>query len=161
MSHLKFKQYLLHVCAYVCIYFAGGGSVCVLVVQSCPTFCDPMDCSPTGSSVHEILQASKLEWVAIPFSRGSSCPRDQIWVSRITSIFFTIWTTREAQGATPFIRISKEPIVTTLPPKLKNYWQGVSLASHVDSRTMVEVGSFPSPIVMSESGFGITSQGSS
>ena len=40
--------------------------------QSCPTLCDPMGCSPTGSSVHGILQARILEWVAFPFSRGSS-----------------------------------------------------------------------------------------
>ena len=144
-------------CAYVLLEW----EVCVLVAQSCPTLCDLRDCSPIGSSVHGILQASKLEWVAIPFSRGSSYPRDQIWASQITSRFFTTCTTRKAQGSTPFIRISKEPIVTTLPPKLKNYWQGFSLPSHGDSRTVVEVGSFPSPIVMSESGFGITSQGSS
>ena len=42
------------------------------VTQSCPTFCDPMDCSPPGSSVHGIFQARILEWVAISFSRGSS-----------------------------------------------------------------------------------------
>ena len=42
------------------------------VTQSCPTLCDPMDCSPPGSSVHGILQARILEWVAISFSRGSS-----------------------------------------------------------------------------------------
>ena len=42
------------------------------VAQSCPTLCDPVDCSPTGSSVHGILQARILEWVAISFSRGSS-----------------------------------------------------------------------------------------
>ena len=47
-------------------------SACVFVVQSCPTLCDPMNCSPPGSSVQEILQARILEWVAIPFSRGSS-----------------------------------------------------------------------------------------
>ena len=47
--------------------------VCVLVPQLCLTLCDLMDCSPPGSSVHEILQARILEWVAIPFSRGSSC----------------------------------------------------------------------------------------
>ena len=41
-----------------------------LVTQLCLTLCDPMDCSPTGSSVHRILQARILEWVAIPFSRG-------------------------------------------------------------------------------------------
>ena len=51
--------------------------VYVLVAQSCPTLCDPMDCSPPGSSVHGILQARILEWVAISFSRGSSQPRDK------------------------------------------------------------------------------------
>ena len=50
----------------------------LVVAQSCLTFCDPMGCSP-GSSVHKILQATKLEWDAIPFSRGSSQPRD--WTS--------------------------------------------------------------------------------
>ena len=49
--------------------------VCVLVTQSCLMFCDSMDGSPPGSSVHGILQARILEWVAIPFSRGSSQPR--------------------------------------------------------------------------------------
>ena len=48
----------------------------MLVVQSCPILCDPMDCSPPGSSVHGISQARILEWVTIPFSRGSSKPRD-------------------------------------------------------------------------------------
>ena len=58
--------------------------------QSCPTLCGPMDCSPPGSSVHGILQARILEWVAISFSRGSSQPRDQTWVSPIAGKFFTI-----------------------------------------------------------------------
>ena len=49
---------------------------CCLVAQSCPTLCHPMDCSPPGFSVHGILQARILEWVAISFSRGSSRPRD-------------------------------------------------------------------------------------
>ena len=44
----------------------------VLVAQSCLTLCDPMDCSPPGSSVPGILQARILEWVAFPFSKGSS-----------------------------------------------------------------------------------------
>ena len=44
--------------------------VCVLVTQSFPTLCNPMDCSPPGSSVHGILQAQILEWLPIPFSRG-------------------------------------------------------------------------------------------
>ena len=47
----------------------------VKLLLSCPTLCDPMDCSPLGSSVHGILQARILEWVAIPCSRASSYPR--------------------------------------------------------------------------------------
>ena len=49
----------------------------VLVAQSCLTLGDPMDCNPPGSSVHGILQARILEWVAMPFARGSFRPRDQ------------------------------------------------------------------------------------
>ena len=62
---------------------------------SSPTLCNPMDCSLPGSSVHEIFQARILEWVAIPFSRGSSQPRDWTQVSCITGEFFTTWATRE------------------------------------------------------------------
>ena len=43
----------------------------VLVTQSCPTLCDPVDCSPPGSSLHGILQVRILDWIPIPFSRGS------------------------------------------------------------------------------------------
>ena len=49
----------------------------LFVAHPCPTLCNPMDSSPPGSYVHGILQAIILEWVAIPFSRGSSCLRDQ------------------------------------------------------------------------------------
>ena len=56
--------------------FGGGG----LVAKSCPTSCDPVDCSPPGSSIHGISQARILEWVAISFSRGSSQPMDQTHV---------------------------------------------------------------------------------
>ena len=72
--------------------------VCVLVAQSCPTLCDPLDCSPPGPSVHGILQARMLESVAIPFSRRSSQPRDQTLISGILGGFFTIWAIREALG---------------------------------------------------------------
>ena len=67
-----------------------------LVTKSCPTLCNPMDCSLPDSSVHRILQARILEWVAIPFSRGSSWPRDQTRVSCIAGRFFTIWGTKPA-----------------------------------------------------------------
>ena len=62
----------------------------VLVAQLCLTFCDPMDCSPPGSSVHGISLARILEWVAIPFSRGSSQPRDQTQVSSIANGILTV-----------------------------------------------------------------------
>ena len=55
-----------------------------------------MDCSPSGSSVHGVLQVRILEWVAISFSRGSSQLRDRTQVSRISGRLFTNWTTREA-----------------------------------------------------------------
>ena len=61
----------------------------VLVNQSCPTLWDPMDCSSPGFSIHGILQARVLEWVAISFSRGSSWPRDQTRFSCIAGRFFT------------------------------------------------------------------------
>ena len=51
--------------------------LCVLVTQLYTALCDAMNCSPPGSSVHEISQARILQWVAIPFSRGSSQPRDE------------------------------------------------------------------------------------
>ena len=70
--------------------------MCVYVTQSCLTLCNPMDCSPPGFSVHGVLRARILEWVAIPFSRGSSRPRDWTCVSCIAGRFFRIWATREA-----------------------------------------------------------------
>ena len=57
--------------------------------------CNPVDCSPPGSSVHGILQARILEWVAISFSRGSSWPRDRTQVSHIAGRCFNLWATRE------------------------------------------------------------------
>ena len=63
----------------------------VLVAQSCPTLCDPMGCSFSGSSLHGIFQANILEWVTIPFSRGSFWPRDWTWVSCNAGWFYTIW----------------------------------------------------------------------
>ena len=63
----------------------------VKVAQSCLTLCESMDL------VHGILQARMLEWVAFPFSRGSSQPRDQTQVSHIAGRFFTSWARREAK----------------------------------------------------------------
>ena len=67
----------------------------VVVAQSRPSLCDPNNYSPSGSAAHGTLQARILEWVAIPFSTGSSWPRARTWVSCIAGRFFTVWATRE------------------------------------------------------------------
>ena len=64
-------------------------------IQSCSTRCNPMDCSLPGSSVHGIFLTRILEWVAMPFSRGSSRPRDRNHISSIGRWFLNHWTTRE------------------------------------------------------------------
>ena len=70
------RDFCLHACA-------------CLVSQSCPVPCDPMNWSLVGSSVLGILQARLLEWLASPFSWGSSQHKDQTWVSFISGRFFT------------------------------------------------------------------------
>ena len=77
------------VCVYVCVFTHA---------QSCPTLCDPMDCSPPSSSVHEILQASILAWVASSSSRGSSWPRDQTHFSFISCMAGGFLTTSTKLG---------------------------------------------------------------
>ena len=79
--------------AYIIFQIQSIDTVKVKVTRSCPTLCDPMD-----YTVHGILQARILEWVAFPFSRGSSQPRDWTRVSCIAGRFFTNWAMREAQS---------------------------------------------------------------
>ena len=81
----------------------------VLVTQSCLTLCKPMHCGPPSSSVHGILQARMLEWIAMRSSRGSSQPRNQTQVSHIAGRFFTAWATREVQ------LLPKSPSPSVLP----------------------------------------------
>ena len=66
--------------------------VCAKSIQWCLTLCNPMNCSPQGSSVHGIFQARVLEWVGMPSSRASSQPRDQTQVSCIAGRFVTAET---------------------------------------------------------------------
>ena len=73
---------VLELSGYSCITLC----CCAKSLQSCSTLCDPMDCSPPGSSVHGILQARILEWVAMPSSRGSSWPRNWTCTSYVSSI---------------------------------------------------------------------------
>ena len=75
------------------LHYGMLGTVKVKVAQPCPTLCDPMD-----YTIHGILQASTLEWVAFPFSRGSSQPRNQTVISCIADGFFTNWAFREAHA---------------------------------------------------------------
>ena len=91
------NPYLLH-CTQILYHLSHQGSpirwvkkVKVKVAPSCPTLHDPMD-----YMVHRILRARILEWVAWPFSKGPSQPRDQTQVSHIAGGFFTSWTIREA-----------------------------------------------------------------
>ena len=82
------------------LYSSGNSSqrsVLCLVTQWCLILCDRRDCSPPGSSVHGILQARILEWVAMPSSR-SSPPKDWTQVSCIAGGFFTVWATRESHS---------------------------------------------------------------
>ena len=89
----------LHLCKRMMSFNSAKvhpGVMLCLVAQSCLTLCNPMDCRPLGFSVHGILQARILEWVAMP-SGGSSQPKDQTQVFHIADGFLTIWATREAQ----------------------------------------------------------------
>ena len=67
---------MTHTSVCVCVCVCVRARARKLVGQSCPTLCNPVDCSLPGSSVHGILLARILEWAAIPFSRGSSQPVD-------------------------------------------------------------------------------------
>ena len=86
----------------------------VKVAQSCPTLCHPMD-----YTAHGILQARIPEWGAIPFSRGSSQPRNWTQVSCIAGRFFTSWATREAQRK---IKRSTKYIQHLLCAKYRRHW---------------------------------------
>ena len=109
---------ILHICSFILrachfrnqsieylniLKYSNGISLCMHAksLQLCLTLCDPMDCSPPGSSVHGILQARTLEWITMPSYRGNSQLRDRSLVSCISCIagrFFTIWDTKEAPG---------------------------------------------------------------
>ena len=82
-------QYWIIILQGVIYFYCYHHHCCCLIAKSCPTLCNPMDCSPPSLSVHGISQERILEWVAISFSRGSSWTRDQIWISCIAGRFFT------------------------------------------------------------------------
>ena len=110
-----------------------GTCMCTKSLKSCPTPCDPVDCGPPSFSVHGILQARTLEWVAMPSSRRSSQPRDWICVSYVSCIgrrFLPYCATREAPSQSVGKSFSKLP-VSVIPihirthlrkKKEKKYW---------------------------------------
>ena len=87
------------------------------VAQSCLTLCDPVD-----YRVHGILQARILEWVAIPFPRGSSQPRDQTQVSHIAGGYFTSCVTREAQFNLNQVKRAEKSILNAVKECVKALW---------------------------------------
>ena len=113
--------HIICVCVWVCVFLGtykdafktsrkprkplhkgdSGGS---LVTKLCPTLCDPMDCSPPGSSVRGILQTRILEWVAIWSSRGSSQPRDRTHISNQVSLILGRFFTAEPPD-NPWFRV--------------------------------------------------------
>ena len=95
-----------------------------LVTQSHPILWDPRDYSLPDSSVHGILQARILEWVAIPFSRGSSWSRDRTLVSRTAGRFFTICATRE-------VTYFKQPFTDLMNHEFAGKQFGLDLAGHL------------------------------
>ena len=103
------------------------------VAQSCPTLCDAMDCSLPGSSLHGILQARVLEWVAISFPRGSSWPRDRTWVSHIPGRCFKPLSHQGSPKEAPK-KLQRSPNsslnnLTFLPPHMANFYEESSLPS--------------------------------
>ena len=78
-------------------------------IQTSPSLCNPVDCNLPGSSVHGILQARILEWVTVPFSRGSSQAGDQTQVSHVAGRYFNVWATREALKGTQKFLLALRP----------------------------------------------------
>ena len=76
-------------CFVSCWFEKSARIILVLVAQSCPTLCNPMNCTPPGFSVHGILQARILDWLAISYSKASFRLRDQTRSSALTRGFFT------------------------------------------------------------------------
>ena len=105
------------------LFLAYQDFACLMLLHSCPTLCDPMDCSPPGFLVHGILVHSRiLPWVAISFSRGSSWFRDWTCISCVSRWILDHWATREAPwtSKTIFLCVSKTPTARTC--QVRVFW---------------------------------------
>ena len=101
------------------------------VTQSCLTLCNP-----TNYTVHGILQARILEWVAVPFLRGSSQPRGWTQVSRIAGRFLTSWATRE-EGSVQFSSVTQS--CPTLCDPMNRSTPGLPVHHHLPESTQTHV----------------------
>ena len=129
------------VCTFFCILIfafswnVSGYNIDSLVIsevaQSCPTLCDPMDCSLPRSSVHEIFQARILEWVVISFSWRSFQSRDWTCVSCIGRQILYHWAIKEAHSGF-FLKMSSHLYLTLL----KKSFQRLLTASRINIRTL-------------------------
>ena len=110
----------------------------VKVAQLCPTLCDPMDCSHPGFSIHGILQARILEWIAIPFSRRTSQSRGRTLVSCITGRFFIVCTSGNPLKVTQSCLTLCDPMDCSHQALLSTefsrlfYWSGLPFPSPGD-----------------------------
>ena len=109
-------------------------------LQLCLTLCSPTDCSLLGSSVHGILQSGILEWVDVPFSRGSSWPRDRTLISCVAGRFFIIWAT----GKTSIILVCTKnkntatDLVISMFFEKCNSWDTVETIRHAPNTTFLD-----------------------
>ena len=133
-------QEMIHSHCFKCLLLCQG-CVYAKLLQSCLTLCNPMDCSPSGSSVHGILQVRILEWVAIPSSRESSQPRARTHSSYVSCIgrwVFYHWHHLEAQ-------VSRVPKLISLDMTCRvkfNIYKVKFLAFHVHVFFSVALESF-------------------
>ena len=138
-NHLRWSYVLQH---WLTVLWTYSLTLCsrmfglsfTLCAQSCPAPCDPVDCGPPASTVHGILQARIPEWVVIPYSRGSSPPRDQTCISCIVRQILYYWATWEARvllywHINAFGEEKALDSTTELPPfsNLRGYHLGDSL----------------------------------
>ena len=112
--------------------------------QSCQTLRDPRDSRLPGSFVHGIFQARVLEWVAYPFSSGSSWPRYRTGVSCIAGRFFTNWAIREAHSFSEITELSLNSSNQNIKIKVwLTTWHFNNMITHADSATKRnKIGSF-------------------
>ena len=134
--HLKFSGFhpgcqCFKTCGFHVLSEISGLYWRVCVSFSVVSDCNPMDYSPPISSVHGIFQARILEWIAIPFSRGSSWPRVWTWVLCITGRVFIVWATREVllKNRPAFLfSISQLVLVDVINLKVYSSWFNMGIS---------------------------------